>query len=235
MVREIHKKNAPNWFSGIQVWLEKNEFLALLIALLAFLFIPSFIMEEKVKDVSIYILLVIVLAVGIFELADNKRRFTIGLGIAIIAFVLNSWEFSMNENLVFLLRMISILSFFTLLTFFTMYRMVIARRINLNIVYCAINGYILIGLIGGLLFRMVHHFYKNSFLFQTGLEPKIDDFTYFSFVTLSTLGYGDITPISAPGKALAIFLSISGPLYLAIVVGVIVGKFIFYLAAKDRI
>jgi hypothetical protein len=216
-------------------WISKNEFLALLLALLAFLFLPSFIMDEKAKDITIYALLVVVLAVGVFELSGNRNRFIAGTVLAFLAFILNSWNFSDNENLVFLFRMTSILAFFTMLTVFVMYRMAISRKINLNIVYCAINGYILLGMIGGLLFRMVHHFYKNSFLFQAGLEPKIDDFTYFSFITLSTLGYGDITPISAPGKALAIFLSISGPLYLAIVVGVIVGKFIFYLATKDRI
>ena len=232
---EYLKTKDLNLFSRTKIWLDKNEFLALLLALLAFLFIPSFILEEQVKDITIYSLLVLVLIVGVFELADNKKRFIAGILLALSAFVLNSWNFSANEPLVFLLRMTSILAFFTLLTIFIMYRMTIARKINLNIVYCAVNGYILLGLIGGLLFRMVHHFYKNSFLFQAGLEPKIDDFTYFSFVTLSTLGYGDITPISAPGKALAIFLSISGPLYLAIVVGVIVGKFIFYLAARDRI
>jgi len=231
--KELKTKDL-NLFSRIKIWLDKNEFLALLLALLAFLFIPSFILEEQAKDITIYSLLVLVLTVGVFELADNKKRFIAGILLALSAFVLNSWTFSSNENLVFLLRMISILAFFSMLTFFIMYRMAIARRINLNIVYCAVNGYILLGLIGGLLFRMVHHFYKNSFLFQTGLEPKIDDFTYFSFVTLSTLGYGDITPISAPGKALAIFLSISGPLYLAIVVGVIVGKFIFYMSARDK-
>ena len=152
-----------------------------------------------------------------------------------MAFILNTWSFSNKENLVFLLRMCSLLAFFMMLTVVVMYRMAIARRITLNIVYCAVNGYILLGLIGGLLFRMVHHFYPASFFFSNGLEPKIDDFTYFSFVTLSTLGYGDITPISAPGKALAIFLSISGPLYLAVVVGVIVGKFIFYMAIKERL
>jgi Ion channel len=216
-------------------WISNNEFLALLLALLAFLFLPSFIMDEKAKDITIYTLLLIVLAVGVFELSGNRNRFLVGTSLAFLAFVLNSWNFSNNVNLVFLFRMISLLAFFMMLTAFVMYRMSVSRKITLNIVYCAINGYILLGMIGGLLFRMVHHFYKNSFFFEDGLQPKIDDFTYFSFITLSTLGYGDITPISAPGKALAIFLSISGPLYLAIVVGVIVGKFIFYLATKDRI
>ncbi len=230
---DTRKNNEFSLSKKVKFWFQENEFLALLLALLAFLFIPSFITDEHTKDITIYSLLVIVLAVGVFELADNKNRFIIGTILAVSAFLLNSWNFSSNDDLVFLLRMTSILAFFTLLTFFIMYRMTIARRINLNIVYCAVNGYILLGLIGGLLFRMVHHFYKNSFLFQAGLEPKIDDFTYLSFVTLSTLGYGDITPVSAPGKALAIFLSISGPLYLAIVVGVIVGKFIFYMAARD--
>ena len=232
---DSRKNKELNLIQLAKTWFQENEFLALLLALLAFLFIPSFVIDEKIKDITIYSLLVIVLAVGVFELADNRKRFIIGTILALSAFILNTLSFSGNENLIFLLRMTSILAFFAFLTSIVLFRMVIARKINLNIVYSAVNGYILLGLIGGLLFRLIHHFYKNSFLFHTGLEPKIDDFTYYSFVTMTTLGYGDITPVSASGKALAIFLSISGPLYLAVVVGVIVGKFIFYLAAKERL
>ena len=49
---------------------------------------------------------------------------------------------------------------------------------------------------------------------------------YFSFVTISTLGYGDISPLTPQGQAVAIFVAISGQLYLAILMAMLVGKFL---------
>ena len=49
---------------------------------------------------------------------------------------------------------------------------------------------------------------------------------YFTFITLSTLGYGDLVPAIPQSQALSIFIAISGQFYMDIVVAVIVGKFI---------
>ncbi|MGK0391285.1 MAG: voltage-gated potassium channel [Maribacter sp.] len=67
-----------------------------------------------------------------------------------------------------------------------------------------------------------------SFSMPESMENKLDVFTYFSFVTLTNLGYGDITPLTPPSQSMALFLAISGQLYLAIVVGILVGKFILF-------
>jgi hypothetical protein len=45
-------------------------------------------------------------------------------------------------------------------------------------------------------------------------------------VTISTLGYGDISPLTAQAQAVAIFVAISGQLYLAILMAMLVGKFL---------
>jgi hypothetical protein len=51
------------------------------------------------------------------------------------------------------------------------------------------------------------------------------NFFYFSFITLSTLGYGDITPVTAPAKAVCMILSTTGPLYLTVLVALLVSRF----------
>lgn len=210
----------------LREFFRKNEFLLLLIALSSFLLLPSFITNPKVKDIVIYILLVLLLMVGVYELADSKRSFIPGILLAFLTISLNSINFSENENLVFLLRMSSLTAFFGLLTIHVLIRMGKAANVNTNVIYAAVNGYILLGLIGGMGFRLINHFYPYSFMFTNGLEPRIDDLTYFSFITLSTLGYGDITPVTQPGQSLAIFISICGQMYTAIVIGIIIGKFI---------
>ncbi len=205
-----------------------NEFLALLIALALFLFLPSFFENEKIKNGFIYALLIGLLLAGIYELRHRNKTFYVGVFLALLVVVFNSFSFSPKSDVLFLMRMGSLFVFFLMLTGHVLYRLAISRRINTNIIYCAVCGYLLLGLLGGLGFRLIHHFYENSFYFSGGLEPKVDDFTYLSFVTLATLGYGDISPISPPAKVVSIFLSVAGQMYLVVVIGIIIGKFNYY-------
>lgn len=209
-------------------WLLNNEFLALLIALCLFLFLPSFFKNVALKNTFIYGLLIFLLAAGVFELRHRTKTFYAGVVLAVLVIVFNSISFSPKNDVLFLVRMGSLFLFFLVLTIFVLYRLTISRRINSNIIYCAVCGYLLLGLLGGLGFRLIHHFYENSFYMSGGHEPKVDDFTYLSFVTLATLGYGDISPISPPAKVVSIFLSVAGQMYLVVVIGIIIGKFNYY-------
>jgi voltage-gated potassium channel Kch len=54
---------------------------------------------------------------------------------------------------------------------------------------------------------------------------RISEFQYFALVTLTTLGYGEITPITPAARSIASLISVSGQLYVAIVIALLVGKF----------
>ncbi len=96
----------------------------------------------------------------------------------------------------------------------------------------AINAYFLLGIIGSTLFKIVYQLLPGtSFRIPVeNLMPNVD-FIYFSFVTLTSVGYGDITPIDPVAKSLAIFLGVVGQLYLALTIALLVGK---YLSAKQE-
>ena len=105
------------------------------------------------------------------------------------------------------------------------------RKVTAVTILNAINSYLLMGLIGSFLFAMteiVHHYIlgysTRAIQFATGSGSDFHDFIYFSFVTMTTLGYGDIIPISSLAKSITILVSISGQLYLAILVAMLVGK-----------
>jgi hypothetical protein len=55
------------------------------------------------------------------------------------------------------------------------------------------------------------------------IRDQIAQFNYFSFVTLTTLGYGDMTPLSRPAKNLAALEAILGQLYIAVLIARLVG------------
>ena len=80
------------------------------------------------------------------------------------------------------------------------------------------------GIIGGILFEAIHFLDSNSFQLIEGYSGY--SFYYFSFISITTVGYGDITPLTAPAQSLTLVLNIIGQFYLAIVIGVFVGKYI---------
>ena len=91
-----------------------------------------------------------------------------------------------------------------------------------------INLYFLLGITGSLLLSLVYFLEPNAFNASYKLEVPAD-LIYYSFVTLTSLGYGDITPAIAISKNLSIFLSFSGQIYIAMIVSMLVGK---YLSSK---
>ncbi|MFZ1954934.1 MAG: potassium channel family protein [Desulfobacterales bacterium] len=98
----------------------------------------------------------------------------------------------------------------------------------------AICAYLLIGSMWAHVFSIVENVSPGSFADNSieanaasGPEPmrdQADRFTYFSFVTLTTLGYGDITPLSRPARNLTALEAIFGQLYLAVLIARLVGQ-----------
>ncbi len=90
----------------------------------------------------------------------------------------------------------------------------------------AVNIYFLIGISGGIVYRMIYKVNPSSIKTVGRHILNTTDMMYFSFETISTLGYGDITPISPFAKTLSIFLSFSGQLYLAMIIALLMGKYL---------
>ena len=60
------------------------------------------------------------------------------------------------------------------------------------------------------------------------------NFVYFSFITMSTVGYGDITPKIPESQTLAYFISVTGQLYIAIIIAFLVGKSLVHQDRKEE-
>ncbi len=102
-------------------------------------------------------------------------------------------------------------------------------RVNMDLIYGAISVYLLIGSGFGELFQSFALADPNTFngIEITGDYDKVArSMSYYSFVTLTTLGYGDITPAVHYAKVLAYVEAIIGQLYLTILVARLVGTYI---------
>lgn len=108
--------------------------------------------------------------------------------------------------------------------------MVLARvpRVNAEVMAGAAAGYIYLGLTGGLVAAALQVLVPGTFSLGSmgSHELLIDRLTYFSFVVLAGLGLGDVLPHNFLGERFVILLNLSGTLYLALLMGLLIGRFI---------
>jgi hypothetical protein len=100
-----------------------------------------------------------------------------------------------------------------------------SRTVTQSHLYTAVNIYLLLGLLWATLYLALDALYPGSI--QIGSHPAQRDtnLLYFSLITLSTIGYGDIVPLSGEARILAALEGVAGVLYIAITVALLVGRF----------
>jgi len=101
---------------------------------------------------------------------------------------------------------------------------VVRERAPAHRITGAVTIYLLLGLIWTRLYQLLESVSPGSFRFPAGEELNAAALTYFSFVTLATLGYGDITPVSLIARDLAVLEAVMGQLYLVILISWLVSQ-----------
>ena len=96
--------------------------------------------------------------------------------------------------------------------------------VDLEVVLGALCAYLFIGAHFAFLYDVMAHLSKSPFFAQPGADSKLN-YLYFSFITLTTTGYGDISPALGPGRMIAVTEAIIGQLYLVSVVAIVVSAY----------
>jgi hypothetical protein len=103
------------------------------------------------------------------------------------------------------------------------------HKVDRERISASISLYLIIGLIFTLFYALIDKALPGSFFYSvadnTLGEKPLNQLMYFSYVTLATLGYGDIVPVSGPVRGLAIMEAMIGQLYLVLVVARLVSLY----------
>jgi voltage-gated potassium channel Kch len=109
-----------------------------------------------------------------------------------------------------------------------------AKRVDANVLCAGISVYLILGLLWGLAYTLVAEVNPNAFAFNPhpGAAATMSGFTaiYFSFTTLATLGYGDITPAADAARMLAMLEAMTGTLF----VGVMIARLVSLYSASGQ-
>lgn len=119
------------------------------------------------------------------------------------------------------------LTFLGMVAGFILYEVLEDEKISTDKIWGAICVYLLLGTAWALLYAMLERLRPGSFSMNVSAGATTADqfapFTYYSFVTLTTLGYGDVTPIAPAARTFSWLEAATGQLYIAVLVARLVG------------
>jgi len=110
-----------------------------------------------------------------------------------------------------------------------------STRVDAEHIYAALSAYLLAGIFFGVLYHGIESVWPGSFNIAGAQgEFPLFDAMYFSFVTLATLGYGDLLPVSEIARGLAIIEAVSGQLFLAVMIARLVSSHVQAADGRKR-
>ncbi|MEJ2657673.1 MAG: potassium channel family protein [Desulfobacterales bacterium] len=213
-----------------QKQLARNNIILLICLLFIIFFYPALSKQRLLmRDV---IFTAIILS-GTYSLDFAKKTRNILIISGIITIVLTWFYYFFAGDILGLISFLSFFSFNLFITVFMIRHIARSQQVTFTLIINSVNGYLLIGILGAVLLAIAETTQKFFFHINTGAinfagdtAAGFHDYLYFSFVTLTTLGYGDITPISSFAKSLTIVIAIAGQLYLTILIAMLVGKYL---------
>ena len=208
----------------------KSRFIYIILAIVLVMLVNPFIRQTGKIGYFFATMLITMIPLASYHALteDRKRAITILLIAAPFVILDGINMFFANRYL-----MVVAYSFATILYFYIvvlLVRNLLSQKIiTANLIYCAISIYLLIGIMWAGLYVVLEGISPGSF---SGISDTAD-LVYFSFVTLTTVGFGDVAPLSILVKRLAVFEAAMGGIYMAIIIAMIVGRYMSMQAELD--
>lgn len=209
--------------SNVKNNMPKANIVLLILTLIVVFIVPAFPYEN-------YIYINYILIMGLFlsavSLLKKNQNFLIGVSIFLPTAILIGR----------LIEIEIITSFFRIVQFFFFLFLVgslITRvskiaSVTLEVIIDSVVGYLLLGFAFTIIVTIVSVWipdaYNVSFL-HGNTKTVLQDNIYYTFVTFTTTGYGDILPTHPVSKSLSVLIGVSGQLYLAVIIAMLVGKY----------
>jgi hypothetical protein len=200
-----------------------GRFLFLLISLLLIFVLQPFF--EGLIGISLLmdIFITVVLISGVYAISQKRSIFMVSLILAILT-VLTRWpSHFVNSPLLNMLGNMMGLLFLGYMVVTILSHIFQEDEITSDLIMGSICAYFLIGFLWAFLYSLLEMFQPGSFQMAKERGTDIANFSYYSYVTLTTLGYGDITPLSQPARSLSTLEAITGQLYIAVLIARLVG------------
>lgn len=206
--------------------IERRRFQLLLLSTLLVLVLPAFSGSGILSEI-LFILTMSFLFIQSMIAAKIKRtRRRLIHYVVLILIIMTSLEpVGFKSIYLDLMKVIAFVTFFVFVVIHLFRFIAGSHKVTPNVLITSVNIYLLIGIIGAFLAFFFNRLYADAYSFPANIKvPVLVNFLYYSFITMSTVGYGDIVPRIPETQTLAYLISVTGQLYIAIIIAFLVGK-----------
>lgn len=201
---------------------------SLLFILFGTLFIPSKLFVVFVNPLF-FIVNILAGILLIWKKKKVKNLFVFLFFTIIFIYILSSL-LTIDEKSLTYIRFGILFLFYSIVTYEIITQVWKSKKVTRGVIFGLMSGYISLGLVGFFICMSVEIIEPDSFSGlvsqQLNNEGNGDDLMYFSFITLLTIGYGDILPVSQLARNASVIIGLLGQFYLVIVTAVVVEKYI---------
>jgi len=200
-----------------------DRFLFLLISLLILFVLSPFLEGFIGMRLLMNAFVTFILISGVYAVSEKKSVFIVASAFALPAFA-GGWSVHFMESPCFqVMGKVSGALFFAYMAITLMSYLFRSKDITSDTIIGAICAYFLIGLMWAYIFATLEIFQPGTFHISQGGSLGTQSFMYYSFVTLTTLGYGDIITLTSQARSLSLLEAVFGQIYLAVVIARLVG------------
>jgi hypothetical protein len=166
---------------------------------------------------------------GIYSVGDSRRHMFVAIALVIPAVAATIVREGVDSPLVWWISLLFPFAFYAYATWVIGAKVFRSPEVTADTLAGAACVYMLLGVLWWILYKAVLWTDPAAFAgagwADASTTTRHQDLMYLSYVTLTTLGYGDVTPVSAQARSLAIVEAVTGVLYMAIVIARLVGLY----------
>jgi voltage-gated potassium channel len=206
---------------------------SILLFTLVFLAILNPLLEEigfVRAQVLLNISVILILLSGAYAIARTRKAFVATLIVALCPVILMGLKPYVSWNVQLAVEILIAL-FFSMIAVMILRRVLKDEKVTWEKISAALCFYFLIGIVWAFFYYMIGTLHPESFQIS-GIGTGFSTFVYYSMITLTTVGYGDITPLTPFTRSLSFVEAIIGQFYLTVLVARLVGLHIVH-ASKE--
>ena len=218
---------ANSTFDTLLKEFSENRFFFLLVLILSTIVLTPFLDHFIETRILMDIFLTTIFFAIIFAIR-SKRSHVIVAAILVLPLIVSTWSIYFVEftQMSLLTRIFGVL-FFGYAVIIILQMIAGSTDITRETIFAAVVAYLLIALMWAFAYMILELLIPGSFS-QPGESIRLETmrFEYFSFITITTLGYGDIAPLTNRASALALLEALVGQIYLVVLVAWLVGMYV---------
>lgn len=207
--------------------LQNKQYWILFFSLLALILLPAFMSTLSIGNLLFTIILSLVFFTSVSAIMTGKKLIIYGTAMIFIMILLEwiGYFFKDESNLVVASSLVY-LAFFSYIIYRLLLNIVRSGRVTVDVIVISICIYLIIGIIFAILGSTLNNIYTAAYSNTMLPGSRIFEFVYYTFITMASVGYGDIVPKIPQTQALAVIMAITGQMYMTIIVAILIGKFL---------